>query len=90
MTSAALPWAGYARLRPGRIHFFCLKCKRKTSNLFRMKEDPPRAELVQGFCPRCAEGGKDAPEYYLDANGKAIEWDEIEAHIDRIVQDAHP
>lgn len=78
-------WAGYAKLRPGRIHVYCLKCKRKLSNMHRQDYDPPRAELVQGFCDRCGSGGKDAPEYYLDRDGKEIEWEEIEQHIETVV-----
>lgn len=74
-------WAGYQKLRPGRIHMFCLKCHRKLSNMVRQEFDPPRAELVQSYCPKCGEGGKDAPEYFLDAEGKEIPWEEVEALI---------
>jgi hypothetical protein len=74
----SLEWAGYQRLRPGRIHLFCKGCKRKLSNLPRQEGDPTRAELVQTWCPKCQEGCKDVPEYFLDRRGKLIEWDEIE------------
>lgn len=76
-----LPWAGFQPLRKGRIHVFCLKCHRKFSNAERGKYDPPRATLVQSFCDRCGEGGKDLFEYFYDARGKEISWVEIERHI---------
>lgn len=82
-------WVGYRKLRPGRVHLWCPRCKRKTSNAHKMREDPPRVELIQTFCPRCASGGKDAPEWYLDADGKEIEWEEIEAHIDSLFAEPH-
>jgi hypothetical protein len=81
-----LDWIGYQRLRAGRIHMFCLGCKRKMSNMVRQEYDPPRAELVQSMCPKCGQGGKDAPEYFLDGNGKEIGWDVIEAHIEKVVE----
>jgi len=63
-----------------------MKCRRKQSNVPRGKYDPPRAELVQSFCERCGQGGKDGPEYFLDKHGKAISYEEIE----RIVNKLHP
>lgn len=78
----SLPWAGYAPLRPGRIHMYCLGCKRKMSNIHRQEYDPPRAELVQSFCAK--HDGKDPPEHFLDGDGKEIPWEEIEAHIERM------
>lgn len=78
-------WAGYQRLRPGKIHIYCSHCGRKFSNGYRNKYDPPRAELVQTWCDRCGIGGKECPETYLDGDGKQIDWDEIEAHIERVV-----
>lgn len=77
-----LPWAGFAPLREGRVHVWCPKCKRKLSNLYRQKYDPPRATLVHSFCDRCSQGCKDTPEWYYDADGRLIEWDEIERHIE--------
>jgi hypothetical protein len=77
-----LPWAGFAPLRKGRVHVWCPKCKRKLSNMPRQTFDPERATLVHSFCIRCSEGCKDTPEWYYDANGKQIEWEEIEAQID--------
>lgn len=79
-----LQWAGYQPLRRGRIHLYCLGCKRKMSNLPRHDYDPPRAQLVQTWCDK--HDGKDPPEYFLDGDGRQIEWDEIERHINRIVK----
>jgi ribosomal protein L37E len=76
-------WAGYRKLRPGRIHIYCPKCGRKHSNGYRNEYDPPRAELVHTWCERCGAGGKDLPETYLDAKGREISYDEIDAHIKR-------
>lgn len=76
-------WAGYAPLRAGRIHFYCLGCRRKLSNMPRQDYDPPRAELCQSWCPACQEGCKDVPEYFLDRQGKQIAWEEIQQHIER-------
>lgn len=84
--NAGLPWAGYQKLRVGRIHVYCKKCHRRYSNAPRSETDPPRAELVQTWCLKCSQGCKDLPEYYLDRRGKQIEWDEIEAHIDIVVK----
>lgn len=77
-------WIGYAPLRPGRIHLYCLGCKRKMSNLPKHDYDPLRAELVQTFCPK--HDGKDPPEYFLDRDGNRIEWEEIERHIERMTK----
>lgn len=85
MKKRSLPWAGYAPLRAGRIHTWCPRCHRKLSNAPRNNYDPPRAELVHTFCERCGAGGKDAPEWFLDGDGKEIPWEEIESHIERIV-----
>ena len=84
-----MDWAGFRPLRPGRIHLWCMKCHRKMSNTERGKYDPPRAQLVQSFCERCGQGGKDAPEYFLDGRGRQISWEEIERHVARVV-DAEP
>ena len=84
-----LPWAGYAPLRAGRVHLWCPKCKRKTSNAHKMAEDPPRVTLIHSFCPRCSSGGKDAPEWYFDADGQEIAWEEIDAHIDALIEGRH-
>lgn len=78
-------WAGYAKLRPGRIHVFCPKCRRKLSNAVRGKFDPPRAELVQTHCERCGQGGKEADETFFDGRGRRVSWLAIERHIKRIV-----
>ena len=77
-----LEWVGFSKLRPGRVHVWCPKCKRKLSNMPRQDFDPKRATLIHSFCIRCSEGCKDTPEWYFDADGKQIEWDEIEAEID--------
>lgn len=70
----ALTYAGYRKLRPGHIHLFCVKCKRKMSNTWRGKLDPQNAVLVKTFCDRCGQGGKDPCEWFMDAAGNEIEW----------------
>lgn len=80
-----LEWAGFHRLRPGRIHVYCPHCGRKASNVERDEYDPPRAALVHMRCDRCGSGGKDSPETFFDAAGKEISWDEIEAHIATVI-----
>lgn len=70
--TTALPWAGYQRLRPGRIHVYCPKCKRRLSNMERQKTDPPGAELVHSWCDRCSAGCKDTPEYHFDGEGRRV------------------
>jgi hypothetical protein len=79
-----IPWAGYAPLRPGRIHLYCVGCGRKVSNVFRYDYDPPRAELVQTWCDK--HDGKDPPEHFLDGDGKEIPWEEIEANIEHVTR----
>ena len=68
-------WHGFRALRPGRIHVWCPKCKRKLSNMQRQDGDPRRAELVHSWCIRCSQGCKDTPEYYFDDRGKRIRWE---------------
>lgn len=85
-----LPWAGYAPLRPGRIHIYCPHCGRKQSNGFRGEYDPPRATLVHTWCDRCGSGGKDSPETFFDDQGKEIPWEEIEAIIDAKYKEPAP
>jgi len=66
-----LPYIGYAKLRPGKIHLFCPICKRKMSNVPRDFTDPPDAVLVHIVCDKCGHGGWiEGPECYLDANGR--------------------
>lgn len=77
-----LQWAGYAKLRPGRIHVYCPRCGRKCSNAHRGEFDPPRATLVHTWCERCGSGGKDSPETFFDGNGKEIDFREVLALID--------
>lgn len=86
----SLPWAGYQTLRADRIHVYCKKCGRRYSNAPRNDYDPPRAELVQTWCDRCSSGCKDVPEYYLDGEGKAIEWEECEAYLDAVLAKRKP
>ena len=80
----SLDWAGYRRLRPGRIHLFCPRCHRKTSNARRDRYDPQRAELVHSFCERCGSGGKDSPETFFDTQGKMIGRVEMEREFERV------
>jgi hypothetical protein len=42
------------------------------SNVERGKHDPPSAVLVQSWCPKCGNGGKDPHEYFLNARGKEV------------------
>lgn len=81
-----MDWAGFQKLRPGRIHIYCPKCGRKMSNGVRGEYDPPRAELVHVFCERCGAGGKEACEVFLDGRGREIPWREVEAQIVRVVK----
>jgi hypothetical protein len=78
-------WAGYRKLRAGKIHAFCPRCHRKFSNAERGKFDPPRAVLVQTQCDRCGSGGKEADETFLDARGRRISYEAIERHIKKVV-----
>ena len=77
-------WAGYQRLRKGRIHIWCVRCHRKFSNAFKGKYDPPSAELVHTFCERCGNGGKEAYEVFLNGRGKQISWTAIERHLTKV------
>jgi hypothetical protein len=79
-----LPWAGFHKLRAGRIHVFCPSCGRKLSNCHKNEYDHPRATLVHTWCYRCGSGGKDSPEFYFDAEGKEISSEEVFAHIDAV------
>jgi hypothetical protein len=75
MRGKALPYAGFAKLRPGRIHVFCPACKRKMSNMPRTEAfnglvpDPPNAVLVHIWCD-CTQGGKEDFGGFLDAYGR--------------------
>jgi ribosomal protein L37E len=80
-----LEWAGFQRLRVGRIHVYCPRCGRKFSNAERGEYDPPRATLVHTWCYRCGVGGKDSPETFFDDDGKEIEWAEVEATIEAVI-----
>lgn len=82
---ARLEWAGFQKLRTGRIHVYCPHCGRKYSNSPRGEYDPPRAELVHTWCVRCGSGGKDSPETFFDKGGKQIGWDEVEANIEAVI-----
>jgi ribosomal protein L37E len=78
----SLEWAGYHKLRAGKIHVYCPHCGRKVSNAERGEFDPPRATLVHTWCDRCGSGGKDSPETFFDANGKEIDFQEVYDLID--------
>jgi ribosomal protein L37E len=80
-----LEWAGFHKLKTGRIHVYCPSCGRKLSNCHPSEYDPPRATLVHTWCDRCGSGGKDAPEYYFDADGNEIGYEEIEANIEAVI-----
>ena len=77
-----IPWAGFAKLRPNRIHVYCPHCGRKCSNAHRGEFDPPRATLVHTWCDRCGSGGKDSPETFFDGNGREIPFQEVLKLID--------
>jgi hypothetical protein len=69
--SATIPFAGYAKLRPGRIHLYCPRCGRRQSNAHRSEVyDPPDAVLAHIWC--C--GDTDGPPRYLDADGAVIDY----------------
>jgi hypothetical protein len=86
---ADLPYVGFSKLRPGRIHIYCPGCGRKQSNGYRTEAnpdrfepgDPPDAVLVHVYCERCSVGCKDAPVTFLDANGQRIReaWEDDDA-----------
>ena len=85
----ALPYVGFSKLRPGRIHIYCPRCGRKESNAHREQPDPERflpgdptnATLAHVYCERCASGSKDAPVTFWDAHGKRIReaWEDDDA-----------
>ena len=83
MARNSLPWAGYRKLRPDRIHVYCPRCGRKFSNAHRGEFDPPRATLVHCWCYRCGSGGKDSPETFFDDRGREIDFQEVYDAIDR-------
>jgi len=75
----ALPYAGYARFRPGRIHLFCPSCHRKVSNSPRNDDpkigppDPPTAVLAVCLCDgACSNGTKDSDITFRDAYGREL------------------
>lgn len=69
-----MTFAGFTKLRKGRIHLFCPGCGRKLSNTPRDEgNDPKTAVLARVFCLRCSEGGKDLDITYLNASGKQVE-----------------
>jgi hypothetical protein len=80
-------FAGFHRLRHGRIHLYCPSCGLKRSNVERDPYDPPNAALAHLPCERCSEGCKvDGPSAYLTKHGRFLTSDEIDRHIDRIVR----
>ena len=83
----ALPWAGFAKLRAGRIHVYCPHCGRKYSNAHRGEYDPPSATLVHTWCDRCGIGGKESPETFFDARGREIPWEVVERQIDKVLRE---
>jgi hypothetical protein len=73
-----MDWAGFEKLRPGRIHLCCPRCGRKQSNTPRNPYDPPQAELVRIHCDKCGQGDKDCSQEFFNAHGRIIGWVEIE------------
>lgn len=70
-------YIGYAKLRPGRIHLFCPKCKRKLSNIPRNEgghypDDPAGAVLAHVWCERCSHGCKESEQIFFDARGREL------------------
>ena len=70
--SGALPYVGFRPHRPCRIHVYCSRCHRKTSNAERGKFDPPTSVIVSTMCDRCGHGGKEADETHGDAKGRRL------------------
>lgn len=68
------PFIGYRRLKPGRIHLYCPKCKRKVSNAQRSEHDPPNAHLLHYPCDKCSMGDKVDMNDYMDAEGRWLDW----------------
>jgi hypothetical protein len=67
-----LPWAGYQKLRPGRIHILCQRCGRKQSNAPLWETDPPQATLVRSLCDNCDSGCKDCGQEFFDDRGRRL------------------
>ena len=72
-----MAYAGFNKLRLGRIHLYCPACGRKMSNMLRDEHDPKSAVLMHIFCLRCSEGCKETPSYFFNARGQQVqqaEW----------------
>lgn len=54
-----------------KIQLRCPECKR-TMMAKREPEDPPKAAVMEDWCPECVNGGFSDPRYY-DSDGKQIE-----------------
>jgi hypothetical protein len=72
LMSPALSYIGFARLRPGRIHLYRPRCRRKMSNVERCEHDPPKATLAATRCGRCSVGDKENDTAYRDAQGRMV------------------
>ena len=71
-----LHFAGYNKLRRGRIHLYCPTCRRKQSNAPRAVSppfDPPMAVLAHVVCERCSAGCKvEGVSAFLDGRGRTL------------------
>jgi hypothetical protein len=67
-----LEWVGFQKWRPGRIHIYCPRCRRRLSNAERTKHDPPNAALVHVWCEKCSAGCKTDLGNYFDCDGNVI------------------
>lgn len=67
-----MEYAGFNRLRAGRIHLYCPHCGRKMSNVMRDVEDPRRATLAHVWCLRCSNGCKECGVTFFDSRGRRL------------------
>lgn len=67
---------GFKKHRAGRIHVKCRGCGRKLSNMPRSDFDPANAVLVVTVCEKHDTGCGGPEEFYYDAEGKEIVFDD--------------
>lgn len=70
--------AGFKKHRAGRIHVLCRQCGRKMSNMPRQAFDEPKAVLVSTVCEKHDTGCGGPEEFYYDADGKEIRFDDAD------------
>jgi hypothetical protein len=70
--------AGFASLQPGRIHWRCPGCGRKTSNMPRESWNPQKAVVVMVPCAKleCQWADCYSSPLYYDADGHELQTDD--------------